>query len=269
MVVAPEPARYSPLPHLGCGVQDPPEVGVAPVRYTGFGQQRMAPAPPDAHLSPMVAHDSPLAPIGWALGNPGHLQKPPQSFGVLAQSRGLLPCLLCTLTAPKHVTQGAHVPLLDALAPVRYVEPVHTTQGLHCIVLLVCWPSGQVVQVVSSLVFSVLAPAVNFSVVPHVVLFGVQAVAALVLPLNCPSAQPVHLVSSDIFWLLSPTVKYCAAGHVVDFTVHAVSLLLYLPSAQSVHAVSSRVLSLLDPARNVWPLPHDARLALHAVLLVL
>ena len=70
--------------------------------------------------------------------------------------------------------------------------------------------SSQVVQVVSSLVFSVLEPAVNFSVLPHDVRLAEQDVAVLVPVLNRPLEQARHLVSSELLWLLLPPVKYCA-----------------------------------------------------------
>ena len=69
----------------------------------------------------------------------------------------------------------------------------------HAVLLLLYSPSAHVVQVASSVVFSVLTPAVNLSVMEHVfsAVLPEHAWAVLVPVLYVPSAQPVHAVSSE------------------------------------------------------------------------
>ena len=112
---------------------------------------------------------------------------------------------------------------------------------------------GAVVHVVSSLVFSVLTPALNLSVPVHDVFLSEHFWAVLVPVLNWPSAQPVHLVSSLSLTLATPGVKDWAAGHAVFLAEHAVALLLYWPSAHVMGAavVFGATVMLYDIHRRI------------------
>ena len=74
----------------------------------------------------------------------------------------------------------------------------------------------------SSFVFSLLLPAVNFSVAPHSVFLAVHAV---VDDLYCPSKHTVHAVSSFVITLSMPAMNLAVVPHAaaVFLAVHALA----------------------------------------------
>ena len=88
----------------------------------------------------------------------------------------------------------------------------------HVVLLFSQCLSGHVVHVVSSLVFSLLSPAVHVSVLPHEVFLAAHDVS---LDLHCPSAQVVQVVSSFAFSLSLPAFHVWPLPHDVRLGAHA------------------------------------------------